>query len=286
LSVARSTRALSRSPKRWTWPLTELGHGDDHGNDHGLPGDSAGQPWKGRHFESHGSEGDDGSAPEELIEAIARFRAGDVSQSAVVDAIRGVRLLVPLVAHAGDEGVTDAGLRVDKTQELSLVTVGGPDGRRVLPAFTSVETLAAWNPKARPIPVGARRAALAAAAEGTELIVIDPASPTEFVLRRPAVWAIAQDIPWQPAFADPAVLDAFDRSVATEPAVGGLRLVPGDPEALLRGRELVVVLALAPGLDQSTLTALLARLQHAWGQNETIAGRVDSMSVKLAALPT
>jgi hypothetical protein len=196
-----------------------------------------------------------------------------------------VRLLVPLVAHAGDEGVTDAGLRVDKTQELSLVTVSGPDGRRVLPAFTSVEALARWNPKARPIPVAARRAALAAAAEGTEIIVLDPASPTEFVLRRPAVWAVAQDVPWRPAFDDPAVLGAFERSVAGEPAVAGVRLLAGDPDALLRGHEIVVVLGLLPGLDQAALGALVSRLQDTWAATPAIADRVDSLAVKLTALP-
>lgn len=195
-----------------------------------------------------------------------------------------MRLLVPLVAHAGDEGLTDAGLRVDKTQELSLVTVEGPDGRTVLPAFSSVTALAAWNPKARPIPVAARRAALAAAAEGTELIVLDPGSPTEFALRRPAVWAIAQDLPWREAAADPEVAHAFERSVAGEPAVGGLRLVAGDPGARLLGNDVVVVLALVPGLDQAALTAVLTRLQDAWAADPTIAERVDSLSVKLTAV--
>jgi len=203
----------------------------------------------------------------------------------VVDALRDVRLLVPLVAHAGDEGLTDAGLRVDKTQELSLVTVAGPDGRTVLPAFTSVTALSAWNPTARPIPVAARRAALAAAAEGTELIVLDPASPTEFGLRRPMVWAVAQDQPWLPAADDPEVSAAFERSVAAEPAVAGLRVVAGDPGATLRGRELVVVLALEAGLGKAELDALVARLQEAWADSDVIAARVDSLGVRLTAVP-
>ncbi len=262
------------------WRLTE----HDHAAGPGGLADSAGQPWRGRHFESHGSENDDGSAPEELITAITRFRAGELGAAGVVDAVRGVRLLVPLVAHAGEEGVTDAGLRVDKTQELSLVTVAGPDGRRVLPAFTSVAALAAWNPKARPIPVAARRAALAAAAEDTELIVLDPGSPTEFALRRPAVWAIAQDLPWQPATDDHEVAAAFERSVVSEPAVAGVRLIPGDPDARLTGRDVVVVLALVPGLDQARLAALVARLQEAWAQDSTIAERVDSVGLKLTAV--
>lgn len=180
--------------------------------------------------------------------------------------------------------MTDGGLRVDKTQELSLVTVSGPDGRRVLPAFTSVEALAAWNPKARPIPVAARRAALAAAAEDTELIVLDPGSPTEFALRRPAVWAIAQDLPWQPAVTDAAVAEAFERSIAREPAIAAFRLIAGDPDARLSGREVVVVLGLVPGLDQTALAALTTRLQESWAEDATIAERVDSLGMKLTAV--
>lgn len=219
-----------------------------------------------------------------VLDALTAFRDGRSGPEAVVDALRGVRLLVPLVAHAGDEGVTDAGLRVDKTQQLSLVTVSGPGGRTVLPAFTSVTALSAWNPKARPIPVDARRAALAAAAEGTELIVLDPGSPTEFVLRRPAVWALAQGESWVPAPRDPDVVDAFELATGDEPAVAGIRVVGGDPEARLRGPEVVAVLALVPGLDQPALDALISRLQQRWAESGVIAERVDSLGVRITAV--
>ncbi|MFB2582075.1 SseB family protein [Herbiconiux sp. P15] len=219
-----------------------------------------------------------------MLDALSRFHAADAGPETVVDALRGVRLLVPLVAHAGEEGVTDAGLRVDKTQELSLVTVSGPGGRTVLPAFTSVTAMSAWNPTARPIPVDARRAALAAASEGTELIVLDPGSPTEFALRRPAVWALAQGEPWIPAPRDPDVIDAFEFAARDEPAVAGIRLVDGDPEARLQGHEVIAVLALVPGLDQQSLDTLMARLQHQWAADPLIASRVDSLAIRLTTI--
>ena len=150
--------------------------------------DSAGVPWEGRRFEQNPHSGDDGSADPALLAALTAFRAGEGDAVAVVDAYRTARLLIPLVAEKGDEGVGPTGLRVDKTQELSIVTVAGPDGRRVLPVFTSVVTMAAWDPKARPVPADGIRTALAAASDDTDLIVIDPGSATEFVLRRPAVW--------------------------------------------------------------------------------------------------
>lgn len=249
-----------------------------------VPADSAGQPWAGRQFEAQPAfAGDDGSMPVELGAALAAFRAGAGSQQSVVDALRGSRLLVPLIATLGESGTNERGVVVDKSAELAIVTVKGPDGREVLPAFTSVAAMQSWNPKARPVPSEAVRVALAAADERTDLVVLDPTSETEFVLRRPAVWAIAQTLPWIPSFDDAEVAREFTRSVAEEPMVIDLGLGSGDPDARLRGPELVVTLTLAPGLDQLRLDALLARLQESWGANELIAARVDSLAIKLVS---
>ena len=91
--------------------------------------DSAGTPWAGRKFEHGSSSTDDGSAPKHLIEAIRRFRSGELGEADVIDALRDSRLLIPLVAVAGELGENDQGLPLDKSQELSIVTVLGPDGR-------------------------------------------------------------------------------------------------------------------------------------------------------------
>jgi hypothetical protein len=247
-----------------------------------MPGaDSAGVPWEGRHFE-HGSDSDDdGSAPEKLIEAIRRFHAHDLGEADVVDALRDSRLLIPLVAVLGADGVTEHGH--DKSQELSIVTVAGPDGRTVLPAFTSVAAMAHWDPKARPVPATAGRVALAAASESTDLVVLDATNDTEFVIRRPALWALAQSQPWLPSYADTDVLTAFMDAAEPETSVLAVQLAPGDPGSRLAGPELIVQLTLTPGLDRAALDAVLARLQERWAASETIAERVDSMRVVLAA---
>lgn len=253
----------------------------------GLAGgaDSAGTPWAGRTFQAHDTAyaGDDGSADPALVRALASFRAREVSEAAVVDALRGARLLIPLMAHAGDEGVNEHGVRVDKTQELAIVTVAGPDGRSVLPAFSSVDTLRAWNPGARPVPAETRRIAIAAASEATELLVLDPGSETEFGVRRPALWALAQALPWTPAYADDEVAEAFLRPAADDPAVSTVTVAAASPDARLGGPEVVVELGLRPGLDRAALSALLARLQEAWAGDEVVATRVDSMAVRVVA---
>jgi hypothetical protein len=242
--------------------------------------DSAGRPWAGRHFTPSGFEADDGRAAPELAAALHDFGQGVAGPAAVVDAVRAARLLIPLVAQLGDSETVD-GRTIDKTQELSIVTVAGPDGRTVLPAFSSVDTMRAWDPKARPIPVAGPRVALAAAGEGTDLVVLDAGSESEFVIRRPAVWAIARSEAWLPSFEDPAVEGAFAASIGRELAIYGARLSSGDPRARLAGPELIVRLTVARGLSREDLDVVLARLAARWAADDVIATRVDSLKVEL-----
>ena len=244
--------------------------------------DSAGIPFAGRRFHDNPAASDDGSAPPRVMEAIRRLRAGELGIEGVVEALHSERLLVPLVTVAGDHGVGPYGQTVDKTQELSIVTVAGPDGRAVLPAFTSVDSMRTWDAQARPIPIQASRIALAAAAEGTPLIVVDPGSDTQTVVRSPAFRALATGEGWVPCFADPEVAEAFSRSVEGEPAVSADGLAPAEPEARSAGPELLVLLRLAEGADAGTGQGVLARLRDRWAADELIATRVDSISVRVA----
>ncbi len=245
--------------------------------------DSAGTPWAGRRFERSAFTDDDGSTPAGLAGALAGFRTGACDVVAVVEEIRVSRLLIPLLTTLGETANGGHGLVVDKSADLAVVTVSGPDGRAVMPVFSSVERMVTWNPDARPVPAAAVRVALAAASEGTELVVLDPGSPTEFAVRRPALWAIARSRPWRPGSEDPDVLDAFAASVGAEPHVVSLSLAPGDPTSRLTGPETMVRLTLVAGLDESTLAALLTRLGEAWAASETITERVDSLAVVLEA---
>jgi hypothetical protein len=145
--------------------------------------DSAGVPWEGRELEENRFAGDDGSAPEEFLEAISGFRAGELGQAAVVDAFRVSRMLVPLLARLGESEIGANGLKVDKSAELSIVTVKSPDDQDALVVFTSVAAMQLWNPSARPVPTDAIRVCLAAASQLSTRVVVDPGSDTEFVIR-------------------------------------------------------------------------------------------------------
>lgn len=252
---------------------------EDHAAHHAA--DSAGVPWEGRSFQANPHSTDDGSADPALLAALNAFRAGTGGQAAVVDAYRTARLLIPLVAEKGEEGVAPSGLAVDKTQELSIVTVAAPDGRRVLPVFTSVEALGSWDPAARPVPAEGVRTALAAVQDDTDLIVIDPASETEHVLRRPAVWAIGQGERWEPSHLSADVVRGLQESIGGELAVLDLDVESGDPTARLRGPELVVRLHLIDGLEKNELDTVLSRLAARWAADDRIAVLVDSLTVKL-----
>jgi hypothetical protein len=260
-------------------PARNLG---SRGEPAGL-GDSAGVPWVGRAFGTDPHADDDGTAPPELVESLRRFRSREIGEESVIDQIRQSRLLVPLVAELGESGRTSDGLTVDKSQELSIITVAGPDGRNALPVFSSSAAMGAWNPDARPVPADAVRVALAAAQEGTDLVVLDATSASEYVIRRPALWAIAQSAEWTPSYASRSVADAFGESIVTELSVLSVRLAAGDPEGRLAGPELIVRLELVDGLTQPELDATLARLATRWSASDVIATGVDSLRVQLVA---
>jgi hypothetical protein len=246
--------------------------------------DSAGQPWAGRHFEPNEHSSDDGSAPAVYLAARDAFRRGDTTLSAFVDVIRECRFLIPLVAVAGEIGHTADGLAIDKSQELSIITVAGADGRPVLPVFSSVDAMSHWRPDARPVPAEAVRVALAAASEGTDRVVIDARSGLdEVVLPRPAVWAIAKQETWVPAVDDDDVLEAIARPAAAHPQIWAVSLIAGDPLARGIGAEVLVRLAIEPGLDVDTLRSIITSLSEAWAQDATVAERIDSLSVQPVA---
>jgi hypothetical protein len=245
--------------------------------------DSAGVPWEGRELEENRFAGDDGSAPEQFLTAISGFRAGELGQAAVVDVLRVSRLLVPLLAQLGESEIGANGLKVDKSAELSIVTVKSPDDQDALVVFTSVAAMQRWNPSSRPVPTDAIRVCLAAASQLSTRVVVDPGSDTEFVIRRPAIARIAQSLDWQPAEQNPEVRAVVRDSVANESQVIDFELSSADPEAKLAGAELQVALKLVNGSSPADVRELLERVSKRWSESEAFASAVDSVSIKLLA---
>lgn len=245
--------------------------------------DSAGVPWEGRALEENRFAGDDGQAPKELIEVIASFRQGLVGAEKVVDQIRTSRLLVPLIAELGEAEIGPHGKLVDKSAELSVVTVKSPDNQDSLVVFSSVASMSNWNPTARPVPTDAVRVCLAAASQLSTRVVLDPGSETEFVLRRPVIAKIAQSFAWLPPEKNQEVKQVVSESLAEEKLVLSFELRSGDSKSLLKGAELEVVLRLEKGAEPESVRELIERVSLHWSRSEIFASSVDSVSIKLEA---
>ncbi|MDZ4092891.1 MAG: SseB family protein [Arthrobacter sp.] len=263
----------------------------------GGAADSAGQPWAGRSLSGddariHNFEDDDGAADAGYLRALAARAAGDGDEAAVVAALATARVFVPILATLAEEGEGAHGLHADKQADMALVTLKAPDGRTAMPVFTSAAALAAWHPEARPVAVYAARAALSAVAEGAELLVLDPGSQVTFVVRRPAVWALAQQRDWTPSYADPELARSLGEAAVGFPAVRRVEIHPGGGVASRAadgtplpgggpGPELRVLLYLEDGLDAAGVQSIVSGLNSAWARNEVFAERVDSIEVKL-----
>lgn len=246
--------------------------------------DSAGIPFDGREFRPHPFDGDDGSCPDELAAALelwVRDASGEAMGS-VIDALRTDRVLVPLLAEAGEFGLTDDGKVVDKTQELSIVSVEGPDGKPVALAFSDVESMKAWNPEARPIPVESQKVAAWVLDDQMARIVLNPGSPTQCVVRRGGVISLLTGDSYTPPWLDEDVVsgitEAFDEvEVAT--ISPGWHLQGGN------GPDLSVQVTLPVGLTQEQLQQRQAHWAGVWGSNDRVNQRVDGLHLKLVATP-
>lgn len=259
--------------------------------------DSAGQPWAGRSLAGddariHNFENDDGLADAGYLTAVRALRSGHGNEAAVIASLATARVFIPIVAQLAEEGQGANNLHADKQADMALITLKAADGRTAMPAFTSAAALAAWHPDARPVAVYAARAALSAVAEGAELLVLDPGAEVTFVVRRPAMWALAQQQDWIPSYTDEMVAAEMRQAAQGFPAVRSMEILPGrgvasrasDGSVLAGGGpgpELQVVLYLEDGLDAAGVQQLVAGLQSEWARNAVFGERVDSMEIKL-----
>jgi hypothetical protein len=115
-----------------------------------------------------------------------RLRAAFGDDVAVLVALADVRVFVPIVALLG-EVPTDG----DKNADMAAVLMTGADGRQALLAFSSVASMAAWDPQARPVPILGRDAARATLDEGAAAILLDLANDTFMVVETDDVQHLA-----------------------------------------------------------------------------------------------
>lgn len=138
---------------------------------------------------------DDGNASVQVLAALAAYdEAPEVRYAETLALLQETRVLVPVMALLGDVEYDEGGLVHDKTSDMATVLITGQDGRTALLSFTSTGTLAAWNPEARPVAVGLRKAALSAIQDGADALVVDIAGPVLFAVEGPELRALAEGL--------------------------------------------------------------------------------------------
>ncbi|MFF2652341.1 SseB family protein [Streptomyces sp. NPDC058045] len=240
-----------------------------------------------------GFSDDDGSADPRLAAALQAWselaedsgaKARAAVETQVLAALAGARLLVPVVAvlgeleepvpasAAGERGGARA-LPREKTSDMAVPTLRAGD-RLALPAFTSTDSLARWDPAARPVAVPLHQALQAAAHEGADTLVLDLAGPVPYQVTGAALRALAEGRSTADPLADPAVTGAVRAHVAGQPAVRRAQLAPGEADGTL-------LLVLDAAADPAATVNALAR---ALAADETLRARLVR-GLDLAVLP-
>lgn len=216
---------------------------------------------------------DDGSADPGLSAALAAWAEDRTAEAPVLGALKDARLLVPVVAVLGEVEEDENGLRREKTSDMAVPTLKVGD-RTALPAFTSTESLARWDPEARPVAVRLHQALEAAAHEKADTIVLDMAGPVPYELTGRALLAVAEGRTTTDPLADPAVREAVRAAVSEVPAVLSAHLGPGQADGTL-----------ALVLDASAVPAEAARaVAERLAAAETLRARLVR-GLDLAVLP-
>ena len=134
--------------------------------------------------------GDRGDADPRVRAFIAQA-ASDLPTSYLraVAALCGTRLLLPVVA-SGEDSMD--GPDPDRHADLAAVSIAAADGRKALLAFTGMDALVAWEPRARPVPATLDDIAATVVETGDDALLVDSAGPVPFVIGDDLIAQLAQ----------------------------------------------------------------------------------------------
>jgi SseB protein N-terminal domain len=238
-----------------------------------------------KNIPSPGFSDDDGAADPRLAAALRAWAAdrSPRTESEVVAALPGARLLIPVIAVLGEAETGEDGLRHEKSSDMAVPTIQAPDGRRALPAFTSVDSLARWRADARPVAVPLRQALQALAHEQAGTLLIDMAGPVTYELTGPALRTLADGRDRVDPLTDPVVADAVREVLAGEPGVLRGFLAPASDSGTEGGEAADGVLCLVPAPGVEAAEAV-RRIATALAGHEALRGRLVN-GLDLAVLP-
>ena len=146
---------------------------------------------KGRSIASPAFAGDDGVGDPVLRQAIAmgvQQVTAELARDLVLELLMESRLLVAVVAVLDEMDE----LGGDKDSHMTVVSMVNPNGERGLLAFTGLDSMAQWDPKARPVPVSGPDCARAALDSQANAVVIDVMGPVRHVVTDERLRFLAQ----------------------------------------------------------------------------------------------
>jgi hypothetical protein len=229
-------------------------------------------PWQqrfgGLHVPAPEFADDDGSPDPRLAEVLVAYDRGDVSDREVVAALRGTRLMTPLVAVLDQSD--GAPLPGEKDSHMASVSMVAADGRRGLLAFTSVAAMASWDPAARGIPALSSTVAAAALDEGAVAVLVDVSGPVRYALLGSALQAVLADVDLPVPFDDPDVRAAVVEVLESVPGLvrADLQPAPAGPTGDLA--DLLLLVEPAPDADADQVADVLA---EALGRKDLLLAR-------------
>jgi len=216
--------------------------------------------------------------------AMAAYADGTGSEHAVLAALAGGRLLVPVVAMPADDAAVAAESEGDgnqagsdgpgplvvgeKRSEMATPALVGRDGRRALVAFTCADAVRRWQPAARPVPVPAVAVFQAAITESCA-VVVDVAGPVPLAVEGARLAALAGGSPPLRMHEDP---DVWQLVAAVAGRVApGIRVRLSEPAP---GAEFTLELAPPPGVTGLVPQDVVTQVAQA--VREQLADRVRS----------
>ena len=148
-----------------------------------------------REVPNPGYSDDDGSTPVAVAEALSAYAADPgLGRYQLIAALQAARVLVPVVAILGEVEYDERGHAHDKSSDMATVLTTAPDGRTGMLAFTSMATMAAWDPQARPVATALQTAAASGVQDGAAALVLDLAGPAQLVIDGPELSYVADGL--------------------------------------------------------------------------------------------